>query len=455
MDLYQATDPATKNRYYRLRNKLLDNIEKSLVFYHFKYKDSIHAYYDVQLAIMFKERGQHELSRYFLKKAEKKAEALDQFHILEIIYGEYVQLAMKNIDLDIEEIIQKREENLHKIAILRRNTEAIAIIKQKLKKSRFSKSRGSVLEMLDELKSQIEKTADIFNSTEGKILIFQTVSTILHNKAAYSHLTEYLYETIGEFEKNNLFSKANHSMRLLMRLRLIISLYKTYHLPEALEQLAIFEEEMVMYHRQYYHTYLFNYFNIKIYSQKTLGQSRESLETIHHALSIPEIKNHPLNANIIRISLAGEFFNLGEFEKALQEIQQIQASDGYELMEPQFQMHLDIFKMVLHYELKMYQENLDAQKKFRKDHKRLLKLDETAKTSRFVEILLRMSDGALEGRRISLRSAYRNFEESFDMQKEDEGEIINPHLFLKSHLEGQSYYKLFLELMSGRIEYVH
>jgi hypothetical protein len=33
--LYQTNDAQTRNRYYRLRNKLLENIEKSLVFLSF------------------------------------------------------------------------------------------------------------------------------------------------------------------------------------------------------------------------------------------------------------------------------------------------------------------------------------------------------------------------------------------------------------------------------------
>ncbi|MBP6722181.1 MAG: hypothetical protein KA239_07660, partial [Bacteroidia bacterium] len=147
--LYQTNDAQTRNRYYRLRNKLLENIEKSLTFYHFKYKDSIHAYYDIQLAIMFRERGGYGLALYFLKKAEKKAKELDQFNILEVIYEEYTQLAVKDIEIDIEEVLERRKANLEKVKIQRRNTEAIAIITQQLKKSNFSREKSSVIDLLE------------------------------------------------------------------------------------------------------------------------------------------------------------------------------------------------------------------------------------------------------------------------------------------------------------------
>ena len=42
IELYSESNAKVKNRYYRLRNKLLEIIEKSLVFYHFKYKKINH-----------------------------------------------------------------------------------------------------------------------------------------------------------------------------------------------------------------------------------------------------------------------------------------------------------------------------------------------------------------------------------------------------------------------------
>lgn len=451
LELYSDTDPKTKNRYYRLRNKLLDNLEKSLVFYHFKYKDSIHAYYDIQLAVMFKERGNLELSRYFLKKGEKKALALDQFNILEIIYGEYVQLAFSNIDIDIKQILEKRKENLRKLEIHRHNTEAIALIKQELKRSKIKGTKGSVLDLLETIKKDIEETADIFHSTDAKILLFQTVSTILHSKAAWPQLVEYLFETIREFEDQELFNKDNHSARLLMRLRLIISLYNSYRLNEAVEQLAIFEKEMKMFSKQNYHTYIFNYYNIKIYNLKLLGATSQTTSVIKEALSIPEIRNNSSNRDVILISLAGQQFNEGKWPEALETIKEIQDSKGYSEFSSSLRCYLDLFKMVNQYENKEYDRALDSYKGLKKRFRKLLKTEEHQKAARFGELLARMSDAAITGKRVSLRAAVRGFEEKFTESLPHESEIINPLMYLRSKLEQRPYEKIFLEEVQKRM----
>ena len=450
-DIYGNAQPETKNRYYRLRNKLLDNLEKSLVFYHFKYKDSIHAFYDIQLSIMFRERGYNELVVFFLKKAEKKAEMLDQFSILELIYDEYIQLGIKNVDLDLDSILTRRRENQVKLAIHRKSTETIATIKQKIRKAKFGKDKLSVVELLDGIKSDLEEAKDIFHSTEGKILIFQTVSTILHNKGAYQQLSDYIKTTIKDFVENDLFNQNNHAARLLMRLRLIISLYKTMRLEEAVEQLGIFEKEMKMYGKQNYQTYLFNYYNIRIYNLKMLGRSAEAREEIETALKLYEIKNDPSHYLVILISLAGQQFNEGDFKGAIDSIQQIRAIKNSASLGDNVLFFLEVFYLVCLLEFGSNDLFTEAYKMIRKRFKAQLKMEDNARTARFCEILDRMNNAAIEGRKVSIKSTVSGFIDSFGKYEEGDNEILNQVYYLRSLLEQRPYYEIYVEDLRKKI----
>ena len=66
--LYGAVNARTKNTYYRLRNKLLSNLEKSLLFYHYNYKNSIESLSNLQLSMLYHERGLYREAFYSLKK---------------------------------------------------------------------------------------------------------------------------------------------------------------------------------------------------------------------------------------------------------------------------------------------------------------------------------------------------------------------------------------------------
>ena len=443
--LYGNAKPATKNRYYRLRNKLLDSIEKSLVFYHFKVKNFLHAIYDLQLAILARERGSYELAFYFLKKGEKKAVSENQFNLLDIFYDEYIQLGLKNLDVDVERIISQRKLNQELIDSRRKHTEAIALIRQRLKKARFSGNKNTVKSLLQSLEEEIEESDFTFQTTEGKVLIFTAVSTILHNRGDYDQLATYLYDTLDHFVQNDLFSTENHPIRLLMRLRLIIALFNENRISETLEQLSIFEEEMLMHGKQFYTVYLFNYLNIKISCLKLIGEIQEAQVLIDEALSIPEIKKNASHQIIILISKAGQEFNMEHFQGAFEVLERIKSLRQFKEMDPEIRFFIALFRLVCMLEIASYQEGVSASKLVRKQFKRFLKDEEYADSARFLDLLVRMFNAKLKGKNVSLATTYRKFEANFGTKTPSVNQIISPLFYLRSKLGEKGYYQLFLE----------
>jgi hypothetical protein len=446
-ELYEANNAQTRNRYYRLRNKLLENIEKSLVFYHFKYKDSIHAYYDIQLSIMFRERGAYQLSLYFLKKAERKARDLDQFNILEQIYQEYTQLAIKDIEINIEEILERRKSNLEKVRIQRRNTEAIALITQQLKKSNFSKDRDSVIDLLEKTRKHIEKTAEIFHSSEGRIQIFRTVSALLLQKEAFDQLASYTEKTIGEFEQAGLFNNDNHSERLLMRLWLVNSLFKTMRLAEASTQLETFEKEMSMYRKQNYFTYLFHFLNTKINVAKCLGNFEEAADLIREGLAVKELRSEPSHETFLMRSQADLQFLTGDYKGADETVQGIKKLAGYRLLNEDAAMYLDIFQFVLRLELGDHEFISQNFKPLCKTYKKALKNPLHERINIFLEILEKLNKAADKGKKANIGTLSENLKAHFPGNEPGGNEIFLYDLFVEAKAKDQSYASLFVSRM--------
>ena len=451
IELYALNNAQTRNRYYRLRNKLLENIEKSLTFYHFKYKDSIHAYYDIQLSIMFRERGNYDLAQYFLKKAEKKAKELDQFNILEQIYHEYTQLAMKDIDIDIEEILDRRKANFEKVKINNRNSEAVAMLTQQLKRSNFSREKSSVLELLEKAKKNIEASADIFHSTEGKIQIFRIVSAILLQKEAYEQLASYAQSTIAELEGADQFNNDNHGDRLLMRLWLINALLKTWRFTEAEAQLEVFEKEMAMFRKQNFQTYFFHYTNARINTLKSLGKNEAAIVLIQEALGMREMRTEPEKEAFLTISLADSQFLHGEYKAAVGTIAALKGLAGYELLQTDIHMFVDVFEMVVRLEAGDAEFAINAYDAFKKNYRKSLKLDRHERVGLFVDLLIKVCTAQLKGKSASLKNQLPKLRELFAEGEHGTNEIIVYPIYLDAKLTGRSYYGLFLEKMSKLI----
>jgi|GEM_PF-3070101 len=442
--LYGNTLAKSKNNYYRLRNKLLSNLEKSLLFYHFNYKNSIESFSNVQLSMLLKERGLYKEAAHYLKKAEKTAISYDQFSLLEVIYDEYVRLAVKH-PVDIEAIIERRKENLQKLNLLRQTTEVLGIITQQLKKRNFARSKRSesVIEVLQGIQQGLEEHQHLFKSPSGQIMIFKTVTSILIQKEAYLELANYLAKTIDDFERENLFNVDTHDIRLQMRTWRINSLQKLLQISEVETDLKKMEKELCMYNRQKYNEYAFYFYMGKINTLILSNKLPEAYTCMQEALQQKEVISNDTNRLYLFVTLAELHFSLQNFEAALEVIAKVQSDSHIKSFDESYRFYIAIFSLICRFEYGDHKGVEQEAKKFRKKFRQLLKDEFFAKAERFMSIFLRMNKAQIEGRKVFLKAAYRNFVTEFPQISLPDNEIIMYDVYLKSKIEQTSYFSLF------------
>ncbi len=448
---YGDTDAKSKNSYYRLRNKLLSNIEKSLLFYHFNYRNSLESYSNIQLAILYRERGLYKEALYNLKKAEKVALSHDQFNLLEVIYDEMLTLS-NNLELDIEKILANRRENQKKLDILRANGEVLGLITQQLLKRNYARSKRSesIIETLEDVKQRLEEHKDIFQSGSGKIMIMKTVVSILIQKGAYRELEEYVKNVFEDFEANKLFNQDTHNIRLLMRVWRINSLLKMLHLEQAEQVLDCFQKDLLMYDKQNFNQFAFFFYSAKIYCFKLTGRLDEASDISKEALSHNAILKNETNQLYLQLSMADQYFSQMLFPQALELLKKVISHKNFSYFDEELQFYVHIFEIVISYEAGNYQKTTQLYKKLRKNFKRFIKDEFYAKAYKFLEIVIRMNQAEIEGKRVFLKSAYKNFVSEYPKSEIGDNQIILYEVYLLSKLEERPYYELLLEEVPKR-----
>ncbi|MEL6671664.1 MAG: hypothetical protein AAFR61_05710, partial [Bacteroidota bacterium] len=425
-------------------------LEKSLLFYHFNYKNSIESYSNIQLSILFRERGLYREAYYNLRKAEKVALEHDQFNVLEIIYDEMVKLAAHH-EIDIEQVIQKRRQNQQKIEFLRANSEVLGMVTQQLMRRNYARSKGteSVIEMLEGVKNALEEHKDLFQSTSGKTMILRTVVAILIQKSAYHELGEYVRETFDEFDKHKHFNKENHSTRIMLRIWRINALQKQLRLKEAHTTIEALRKDLNMYNRQNFKEFAFHYFAPKIYNLKLTGELDEAGETLKEAFQHKEILQNEVHEIFLMISLADQYFSQGLYPKAVQKTREIIAHAGFKMLDEQIRFYVQLFCIVNEYESRQYETAASSYKSLKKRFRHLLKDEFYQKSSRFLDIIMRLNTAAIQEKRVFLKSAYKHFTADFPRSEIGGNQIILYEVYLKTKIqEEQSYYELLCEEVS-------
>src|ERR1041384_7235227 len=106
--LYNGSE---KNAFYRLKNRLLLDINKSITIQHFDDEETIHAFHLLALVRFFINKNNIDAAHYFLRKAESKASSIENFELLDMIYGEFIRLSHEKISINTESYINKRKAN--------------------------------------------------------------------------------------------------------------------------------------------------------------------------------------------------------------------------------------------------------------------------------------------------------------------------------------------------------
>ncbi|MEL6589534.1 MAG: hypothetical protein AAFQ68_05615, partial [Bacteroidota bacterium] len=361
-------------------------------------------------------------------------------------YDEMVKLAI-NHEVDIESVIQRRRENLKKIEIIRASSEVLGVITSQLRKRNFSRNRNSqsVIDQLEQIKDQLEEHKEIFHSPANRVIILKTIVSILIQKSAYAELEDYVRNTFEEFEANSWFSKDNHPLRLLMRVWCINSLQKLLRLEEAQEVISKLHAEIKQFKRQNYHEFAFHYFSNQINNHKLSGKLDQSAEVLNQALRQRELIAVDSHILYLLISRADQYFKEGDYTQALAQIKEITTQKVFQEVDIELRFYVRVFELINLHESGQYKQCMAAYKSLRKKYKSILKDDFYAKADRFLDILMRMARAKVEGKRVFLKSAYRNFVDEYPASEVGDNQIMPYEVYLRAKLEEKSYYQLFLE----------
>ena len=86
-----------RNSFYRLKNRLQNEINKSLIFAHFNTSEYSYVLHLINLAKLFKEKENYNLSFDYLKTAEKKAIKNEFYTLLDLTYAEIISLSIASV----------------------------------------------------------------------------------------------------------------------------------------------------------------------------------------------------------------------------------------------------------------------------------------------------------------------------------------------------------------------
>ena len=423
-----------KNAWYRLRNRLLSDLNKSLTVMNYEDDDFIYVCNLLGLYRFFSKKNQLQEARYYLKKAEQRASAIEHFELLDIIYGEYIRLSHETMHINPEGYIDLRRKNKLQLEGLRAIDDLLAVVTYRLKTTQnFSPDKNPLLDLLKKTTDDFIKDRDLKNSPVLRFRIYQAVSQVLLQKHEYRSLEIYLLRTYKEFERDKLFNKNNHDTKLQLLTYIVNTLFKNNKLRVSLQWAERLKSAMEEFHHILYDKYIFFYFNALVINYSILD--REKAITILEDLK----DNSSLNANsyyqlFVYLNLAVLRFDQKSYKKAITHFTKIYLLDGYKTADRSLRLKIVICEIITRFELQNFDVLEYKITQAKKDYRDLLHSENNYAEKELLAIIKALVDDSFVAKNKKLKERMAHFIDWMRKNRDSDSSIIDYGNWLQDKL---------------------
>lgn len=427
MKLYGKED---KNSYYRLKNRLAEDIGLSIFIQQHGEHEHMLCHYLSAMGYYYYSRNQFKIALYYFKKAEKKAIESENYGLLDIIYSQMIKLARELTVINPEEYIRLRKENR---AMQNRTAEVediLEALEYRIKTTQnLNKNNVPVTELLDQILDDYTENQEIKNSRRVQFGIYFIISRTLLQQQKYEDLETYLIETLASFEKKGFFNKSTHQHKLQILAWIANATFKNRKYSLSLDFAARLWEEMVKYDGTHFDAYEFYYYNILVINYSAINPSK-AIEVLQNMSSRESIQKHAFNAVFVFVNLTVLYFKQREFKKGIETVNKLYRHWGYETMDVNARLTMHIGELMMRYEMKEYEFLEYRLKQVLKENKDILASADMKSEKAFLTLLGKMAEALGNIRDKAIRQKISQFLDHFPVKDDEEKNLFEYNKWL-------------------------
>lgn len=377
----------TKNPYYRLKNRLAEDLNKCLTLQHYNEGEEIQIHNLLTTVKLYSKKRSFKLCLHYLKKAEKEAEKIEAYDLLDIIYSEYIKLSQESTSLNPENFILKRKKNLAVLNRFREMDDVLSMVIHKTKTTQnFSSKQNPIVPLLEKTVNDLLEDENLKKGSKFRLKIYRSVSQVLLQRHEYIALEEYLESTFNLFIKDRLFNKSNHDSKLQMLTYMVNCLHINGKHEKSLEYAEILKNTMEEFEKIGKEKYLFFYYNALVNNYGTLDKQK-AIDILEDLRNSNWLKKTAYYEIFVYGNLAFLSFDLGKNKQAVKYLHQLYLLDSYKNTDKAYKFKTAIAELIIRYELNDFDFLEYRMKQVKKDFKEQLSFMENNREKMLLEII--------------------------------------------------------------------
>ncbi len=438
----------SKNAFYRLKNRLVGDIEGSIVQLNQRRDDESDVYYLLVLANSFFRKSDFQRVSYYLKKAEKIASNSNRYDLLSIIYGKFVRLAKHLSTFELEEYLEKSRQNLLIQCQTQKNSLLISAVTHKLRRTNFSGKNETLIETLNEVITNLEIDSETLKAPILKLQLHQCVRGILLEKKDFVTLSDYLLKSYHEFERDGLFTKEFHEEKLILLSWIVNALPRSGKFELIADFIVEMENAMQVFEKRNNDNYTWLLYQTKVIYFTFSQQLPSAMKLLKELEVHPKLKNIPHYTILIYLNLTVLNFYDNNLQEALSYLSKIILDPSFNKQESTWKMNITLVEIMIRVDSKDHTYAINKCNEFLRKFKGDLRNEHFKREKEFLRILKTMASKARAISDPKFSKKVQEFIADSPDYEPGSNEAINYKLWLIAKQKRKDYYSIMLKHFS-------
>ncbi len=439
----QIFEEQNNNSYYRVKNRLLEDLEGSLLTI-YRNKEEEGKFYDcIKLANIFLGKSMPDVAVHYYMEAEKKGKLLERYDLLNGLYDLMILFASSRQDYDPAPFYQKKMAIQEKYEQAQRLNLLFANLNFRLHQSNFSKKESGVIQQLEEILNDLQMNASEKLTPSVQIKINKCARNILLQKREYAELCLYLSKTYTTFEETNVFSHKNHEEKIIMIVWLVNSFLKVKNLEKSKHFTKLLGENINLYNNEFSNKYVWLYYQCNT-AHDVLDRKPESAIAALEGLSASSRYADVLSEVSIFLNLAILCYYRGDMNNSLTYFSKVVLSNEFKKLSPYLKLNISIVEIILRLETKDFQYAFNRFTEVKRKYRVDLSSTPYKDQSKFLDILKIYVSNVDAYKDKKGRKKIEAFISSYPEFEIGSNEMLHYGIWLESKMGQSTYYDTML-----------
>lgn len=432
---------SNSNNFYQLKNRLLDNIEKTLFLLHINNSQRIKLVYQIGVAQIYTNKLLYKEAFTLYKKLEKKAIKGGYYDLLLWIYQDMVALAMAYQPIDLEQYLDKQMEAIEKYKESLQINQVLQRITYRLYQSNYAVQDIELNKTLENIKEKLQLKAEVLQSPKLQFEIHDCIKRTLLQQRNFQELATYLINSLAEFTEKKLYHQSNHNHKIVTIVWIINCLFKNF----AFEVAALYIEQLhtalLAYNKSFHQQFLWTYYQCLVVQYFYSNQLLKVIDVLTQLSTETRYQGSPFHDVFIQLNLATSYFCLGRLDKAMAHVAKLLTKEKYNKLSKELQLRLAVVEIIFHFD---NDDMLFLDYKVgetRKTFKKLLKQNTYARENHFLKLMAQCIQKLHPFKDKGLLKKITTFLANSPKFEPGSNEAINYKLWLQAKLNKRAYYE--------------